>query len=60
MSPDNQQIVGSIAGLEGGFVICGSSGHGFRLGPAIGEEVARLVTSGRSELLAPFAPGRFA
>jgi sarcosine oxidase, subunit beta len=59
MSPDDNPIIGPLPGIDGAYVICGSSGHGFKLGPAVGEEVARLVTSGRSELLAPFTLDRF-
>ncbi|MGE0117565.1 MAG: NAD(P)/FAD-dependent oxidoreductase [Dongiaceae bacterium] len=59
MSPDDNPIIDRVPGIEGAFVICGSSGHGFKLGPAVGEEVARWVTAGRSDLLAPFALGRF-
>jgi glycine/D-amino acid oxidase-like deaminating enzyme len=44
---------------EGLVVVAGSSGHGFTLGPAVGEEVARLVTTGEAPLLAPFSPNRF-
>lgn len=60
MSPDDNPIIGPVPGIEGLFVICGSSGHGFKLGAGVGEEVARLVTEGRSELLEPFRPDRFA
>ncbi len=59
MSPDDLPVIGQVPGTEGLFVIAGSSGHGFKLGPAVGEEVARLVTSGRSDLLAPFSLSRF-
>ena len=59
MSPDDNPIIDRLPGVEGAYVICGSSGHGFKLGPAVGEEMARLVTSGRSELLAPFSLDRF-
>jgi sarcosine oxidase, subunit beta len=59
MSPDDNPIIDRLPGIEGAYVICGSSGHGFKLGPAVGEEVARLITSGKSELLAPFSLGRF-
>jgi sarcosine oxidase subunit beta len=59
MSPDDNPLIGPIPGIEGLFVICGSSGHGFKLGAGVGEEVARLVTDGRSELLACFRPDRF-
>ncbi|WP_119391202.1 NAD(P)/FAD-dependent oxidoreductase [Taklimakanibacter lacteus] len=60
MSPDDNPIIGPVPGIDGLFVICGSSGHGFKLGAGVGEEVARLVTEGRSELLAPFRVDRFA
>lgn len=59
MSPDDNPIIDRVPGIDGAFVICGSSGHGFKLGPAVGEEVARWVTTGRSALLAPFGLGRF-
>jgi sarcosine oxidase subunit beta len=38
----------------------GFSGHGFQLGPVVGEIIAELVTQGRSASpLAPFAIDRF-
>lgn len=60
MSPDDNPIVDHVPGVEGLVVVCGSSGHGFKIGPAIGEEAARLSISGTSELLVPFSLGRFA
>ncbi len=60
MSPDDAPVIGTVAGVDGLVVITGSSGHGFKLGPAVGEEVARLVTTGEAPLLAPFSPDRFA
>jgi sarcosine oxidase, subunit beta len=60
MSPDDNPIIDRVPGIDGAFVVCGSSGHGFKLGPAVGEEVARLVTTGRSDLLTPFQLDRFA
>ncbi|MGE0239054.1 MAG: NAD(P)/FAD-dependent oxidoreductase [Parvibaculaceae bacterium] len=59
MSPDDNPLIGPVPGIDGLFAICGSSGHGFKLGAGVGEEVARLVTEGRSELLAPFSLDRF-
>jgi glycine/D-amino acid oxidase-like deaminating enzyme len=59
MSPDDLPVIDQIPGTEGLFVVAGSSGHGFKLGPAVGEEVARLATTGRSDLLAPFSLSRF-
>jgi sarcosine oxidase subunit beta len=59
MSPDDNPLIGPIPGINGLTVICGSSGHGFKLGAGVGQEVARLVAEGRSELLETFRPGRF-
>jgi glycine/D-amino acid oxidase-like deaminating enzyme len=59
MSPDDLPIVDQVPGVEGIVFVAGSSGHGFKLGPAVGEEAARLATAGRSELLAPFSLARF-
>jgi sarcosine oxidase subunit beta len=59
MSPDDLPVIDQVPGVEGLFVVAGSSGHGFKLGPAVGEEVARLVTTGRSDPLAPFSLARF-
>lgn len=59
MSPDDLPVIGAVPGTEGLTVVAGSSGHGFKLGPAVGEEVARLLTSGDAPLLAPFSPARF-
>jgi sarcosine oxidase subunit beta len=60
MSPDDNPLIGPVPGIEGLVVICGSSGHGFKMGAGVGEEVARLIADGRSELLAPFRVDRLA
>ena len=60
MSPDDNPIVDGVPGIEGLTVVCGSSGHGFKIGAAIGEEAARLAMTGTSRLLAPFNLDRFA
>jgi sarcosine oxidase, subunit beta len=59
MSPDDNPIIGKIPKVDGLYVVCGSSGHGFKIGPAVGEEVARLVATGASRLLVPFSVERF-
>jgi glycine/D-amino acid oxidase-like deaminating enzyme len=59
MSPDDSPVIGPVDGADGLVVVAGSSGHGFKLGPSVGEEVARLVTTGSAPLLAPFSPNRF-
>ena len=60
MSPDDNPIIGPVPGLTGLYVVCGSSGHGFKMGAGVGEEVARLVATGSAPLLAPFRVDRFA
>ncbi|WP_281060852.1 FAD-dependent oxidoreductase [Mesorhizobium sp. M7A.F.Ca.US.006.01.1.1] len=59
MSPDDLPVIGAMPGVEGLVVSAGSSGHGFKTGPAVGEAVARLVTEGAQPILAPFSPSRF-
>jgi len=60
MSPDDLPIIDRVPGVEGVVFAAGSSGHGFKLGPAVGEEIARLATTGRSDLTDPFRLSRFA
>jgi sarcosine oxidase subunit beta len=60
MSPDDNPLIGPIPGIDGLYVICGSSGHGFKMGAGVGEQVARLVATRDAPLLAPFKPDRFA
>jgi sarcosine oxidase, subunit beta len=48
MSPDDNPLIGPVPGIDGLIAICGSSGHGFKLGAGVGEEVARLVAEGNS------------
>jgi glycine/D-amino acid oxidase-like deaminating enzyme len=59
VSPDWQPVIGEIA--PNVFVDAGTSGHGFKLAPALGKHVADLVV-GASEVdpgLAAFDPFRF-
>ena len=59
VSPDWQPVIGEIA--PNVFVDAGTSGHGFKLAPALGKHVADLV-AGASEVdpgLAAFDPFRF-
>jgi glycine/D-amino acid oxidase-like deaminating enzyme len=59
VSPDWQPVIGAIA--EGVFVDAGTSGHGFKLAPALGRHVADLVTGTDVDPgLAQFDPDRFA
>ena len=58
MSPDDLPVIGAVPGVDHLYVIAGSSGHGFKLGPAVGEAVAQLVETGESPLLESFTPER--
>lgn len=58
VSPDWQPVIGQIA--EAVFVDAGTSGHGFKLAPALGRHVADLLTGGQVDPgLAQFHPSRF-
>jgi len=51
-------VIGEIA--PGVFVDAGTSGHGFKLGPALGADVAGLLTGAEVDAgLREFAPERF-
>lgn len=43
VTPDWQPALGPVDGVEGLFLAAGFSGHGFKLSPALGEEMARWV-----------------
>jgi sarcosine oxidase subunit beta len=58
VSPDWQPVIGEIA--DGVFVDAGTSGHGFKLAPALGLRVADLVLGTPDPRLAQFHPTRFA
>jgi sarcosine oxidase subunit beta len=58
VSPDWQPVIGEIA--EGVFVDAGTSGHGFKLAPALGKKVADMVMGDPDPRLAQFHPRRFA
>ena len=59
--PDLIPVIGFSATTPNLVHAFGFSGHGFQLGPVVGEIIAELVTEGRSASpLAPFAIDRFA
>ncbi|HSX88864.1 MAG TPA: FAD-binding oxidoreductase [Pseudomonas sp.] len=59
--PDSLPIMGASAQVEGLYYAFGFSGHGFQLGPGVGEVMAELISSGStSTSIAPFHIGRFA
>ena len=58
VSPDWQPVIGEIA--PGVFVDAGTSGHGFKLAPALGGHVAALVLGEEVDPeLGQFHPSRF-
>jgi len=58
VSPDWMPLIGEIA--PGVFVDAGTSGHGFKLGPALGADVAALVTGSEVDPgISGFTPERF-
>jgi len=62
VTPDWHPIIGCHPEVPG-FISCvGFSGHGFKLGPVVGEAVAELVLEGKARdvELELFAPDRFA
>lgn len=58
VSPDWQPVIGPISDRV--FVDAGTSGHGFKLAPVLGDHVARLLLDEPDPQLAQFSPGRFA
>jgi glycine/D-amino acid oxidase-like deaminating enzyme len=57
VSPDWQPVIGEIA--PGIFVDAGTSGHGFKLAPALGRYTAEMVCGKIDPGLRQFEPGRF-
>jgi sarcosine oxidase, subunit beta len=58
VSPDWMPVIGQIA--PGVFVDAGTSGHGFKLGPALGADVAKLLVGAEVDPgLEELGPGRF-
>ena len=48
MTPDWYPFIGPRRALTGYYDACGGSGHGFKLGPAIGDELARWIVTGEA------------
>jgi sarcosine oxidase subunit beta len=58
VSPDWQPVIGEIA--DGVFVSAGTSGHGFKLAPALGREITAMVAGEAYDpQLDQFSPDRF-
>ncbi len=47
VTPDWYPLVGPRAGIAGYADFCGGSGHGFKIGPALGRELAEWLVTGR-------------
>ncbi len=61
ITPDQRAILGA-AGPEGLYLVCGFSGTGFKIGPAVGACMAELIVDGaaRTVDISPFRFERFA
>ena len=58
---DGLPVIGPAAGTPGLFHAFGFCGHGFQLGPGVGDAMAELIATGGCETeLAPFHSARFA
>jgi len=58
-SPDNAPLIGRSE-IDGIFLATGHFRNGVLLAPVTGEALAKLVTGGSDERVAPFSPQRFA
>jgi sarcosine oxidase subunit beta len=58
MSPDGFPIIDAVPGTGGLFVAAGTSGHGFKLAPCLGQLAADLVRGVRDPLLDPLRVDR--
>ncbi len=61
VTPDAHAMIGPVPGIEGFHLVSGFSGHGFKMGPAVGRGVAAIVTGGDPGAMDPgfFAVDRF-
>ncbi len=61
VTPDAHPLIGAVPGIGGFYLVSGSSGHGFKMGPAVGKGVAGLITGGDTGAFEPefFAVDRF-
>ncbi|WAS97868.1 NAD(P)/FAD-dependent oxidoreductase [Nannocystis punicea] len=61
VSPDGDAIVGPSPGHPDFIQVCGFTGHGFMMAPAVGRLLARWLVDGEAHpMLARWDPGRFA
>jgi sarcosine oxidase subunit beta len=60
VSPDWLHVIDELPGAAGLWVLCGTSGHGFKLAPAIARVLADRLLGGTPPELAPFRLDRLA
>lgn len=60
ITPDQRAILGQ-SGPDGYYLVCGFSGTGFKIAPAVGACMAELIVDGKSMTadISPFDPQRF-
>ncbi len=51
VTPDWHPILGAVDGVKGFYMCAGFSGHGFKIGPSIGEVMTEEVLDGRSHTI---------
>ena len=58
--PDWNPVLDAAPGLDGLYVACGFSGHGFKLAPMIGKLLAQLLLDQPREIdISPYRLSRF-
>jgi glycine/D-amino acid oxidase-like deaminating enzyme len=61
LTPDLLPVLGPVGRPEGFFLSMGFSGHGFALGPMVGQLLAEMIIDGKPSIpLDMFSPDRFA
>jgi sarcosine oxidase subunit beta len=59
--PDDRPIMGPSAHVSGLYYAFGFCGHGFQLGPGVGDVMSELIDTGTTSTpIEPFHIGRFA
>ena len=49
ITPDWHHIMDEVPGIEGLYICAGTSGHGFKLAPAVGKMMTKLALTGKKE-----------
>lgn len=59
--PDGEPVIGASSKVDGLFYAFGFCGSGFQIGPGVGDTLAELLATGRTDIdLSSFTIGRFA